>query len=89
MSLLLLRTLALGRRQQSESIEVDLIMEQGGLIKGAVYAVVSVFYQELDVFGAVPVRKNKIKFVTKGGIHFISRSSLGIFILRANPHWSN
>ena len=32
LSVLLLRTLAVGRRQQSESIEVALGMEQGGLM---------------------------------------------------------
>ena len=46
------------------------------------------FYLELHVFGAVPVRKN-MKFLTKGGIHCISRSSLGTFILCAGTHWSN
>ena len=31
----------------------------------------------------------KMKFLTKGGIHCISRSSLGTFILCAGTHWSN
>ena len=48
----------------------------------------SVFYLELHVFYAVPVRKKKKK-MTKGGIHCISRSSLGTFILCAGTHWSN
>ena len=47
------------------------------------------FYRELHVFGVVLVRKTKMKFLTKGGIHCISRSSLGTFILCAGAHWSN
>ena len=31
----------------------------------------------------------KMKFLTKGGIHCISRSSLGTLILCAGTHWSN
>ena len=31
----------------------------------------------------------KRKFLTKGGIHCISRSSLDTFILCAGTHWSN
>ena len=31
----------------------------------------------------------KMKFLTKGGIHCISRSSLGTFISCAGTHWSN
>ena len=30
----------------------------------------------------------KMKFLTKGGVHCIFRSSLGIFILCAGTHWS-
>ena len=45
------------------------------------------FYLELHVFGAVPVRKKDQ--ILKGGIHCISRSSLGTFILCAGTHWAN
>ena len=43
------------------------------------------YLEELHVFGAVPVRK---KYEIRG-IHRISRSSLGTFILCAGTHWSN
>ena len=56
------------------------------LIEGAVYTIPGmIFYQELDVFGAV----RKKDEIIKSGIHCISRSSLGTFILRAGTHWSN
>ena len=45
------------------------------------------FIEELGVFGAVPVRKKEEKFLTsKGGIHYISKSSRDTFI--AKTHWS-
>ena len=37
-------------------------------------------------YGAVHVRKKKMKFLTKGGIRCIFRSSLGTFILLAGTH---
>ena len=46
------------------------------------------FDLELHAFRAVPVRK-KMEFLIKGGIHCISRSSLGTFILCVGTHWSN
>ena len=56
-------------------------------IKGAVYTVwifiSSCMFLELFLFA-----KN-MKFLTKGGIHCISRSTLGAFILCAGTHWSN
>ena len=46
------------------------------------------FIEELGVFGAVLVRKKEETFLTsKGGIHYISKSSRGTFI--AETHWSN
>ena len=43
------------------------------------------FYLELHVFGAVPVRKKKMKFLTKGGVHCISKSPLGhIYFIRGH-----
>ena len=41
------------------------------------------FYQELDVFGAVPVHRKKMKILTMGEIHCTSRSYLGAFFLCA------
>ena len=40
-------------------------------------------YLELFLFA-----KN-MKFSTKGGIRYISRSTQGAFIVCADPHWSN
>ena len=40
-------------------------------------------FKELFLFA------KKMKFLTKGGIYRISRSSLGTFILCAGTHWSN
>ena len=56
-------------------------------LKAAVCFVLALNYiEESDIFGAVPVRK---KNDFKGGIHCISRSSQGTFILCAGTHWSN
>ena len=56
-------------------------------LKGAVYTVwiFICICMSLRVFRFA---KN-MKFLTKGGIHCISRSSLGTFILRAGTHWLN
>ena len=65
----------------------------GHQIKGAVYTV-CFFYQELDVFGAVPVRKKKKK-MTMGEFHCTSRSYLDTFFYartttsRRAPNWSS
>ena len=57
------------------------------IVKVAVYTVwifiKSCVFLELFLFA------KKMKFLTKGGIHCISRSSLGTFILCAGTHWSN
>ena len=47
-----------------------------------------IFYQELDVFGAVPVPKKEV-LDYQCRIYCISRFSLGTFILCAGTHWSN
>ena len=44
------------------------------------------FYLELHVFVAVPVHKKEEVLDYKGGIHCISRSSLGTFNLYAGTH---
>ena len=55
--------------------------------KGAVYTVW--FFMRSWMFLELFLFAKNIKFSTKGGIHCISRSSLGTFILYAGTHWSN
>ena len=40
-------------------------------------------------FWSCSCSQKKMKFWTKSGIHCISRSSIGAFILCAGTHWSN
>ena len=67
------------------------VWHSGGLesdgVKGTVYTVI--FFIKSWTLWELFLLAKKMKFLTKGGIHCISRSSLGTFILCAGTHWSN
>ena len=56
-------------------------------IKDAVYTVR--FFIKSWVFWELVLFAKKMKFLTRGGVHCISRSYFGTFILCAGTHWSN